>query len=200
MKKLKSTLPNMIMSLGVITIVAGAALGGMYVVTKAPIAEAQSRAQREAVARVTPPFNNDPEADAVALQADGREVTVYPAKMDGKIVGAAVKTSTMNGFSGEIVLMVGFTSDGTVKDYQVLSHAETPGLGAKMQEWFRDPTAARSIIAKNPAQTRFWVTKDTGEGGEVDGITAATITSRAFLDAVRAAHQGYMDYLKQNEK
>lgn len=196
MKKLASTLPNMIMSLGVITVVAGAALGAMYTITKAPIAEAQSRQQREAVAQVTPKFDNDPEADAETLQVAGRTVTIYPAKMGGQLVGAAVKTNTMLGFSGEIVLMVGFEKDGTVKDYQVLSHAETPGLGAKMQEWFRDPTGARSIIAKNPAQTRFWVTKDTGEGGEVDGITAATISSRAFLDAVRAAHEGYMQYLK----
>lgn len=180
------------MSLAVITIVAGAILGYVYSVTKAPIEQAAAAKQKEAIAEVTPPFNNDPEADAKVFSEDGGEITVYPAKMDGKLVGAAVKATSMAGFSGEIVIMVGFEADGTVKDYRVLQQAETPGLGAKMEAWFRDPAGARSILGRNPGTENFYVTKDTEKQGQVDAITAATISSRAFLEAVRNAYQAYL--------
>lgn len=197
MKKLASTLPNMILSLGIITVAAGAVLGVMYQVTKEPIALQQQEQQVAAIRQVAPPFNNDPEAEKAEIEINGATYTVYPAKEDNKLVGAAVKASSMNGFSGEIVVMVGFDLDGTVRDYQVLSQAETPGLGAKMQTWFRDPSQARSILGKNPGTTAFYVSKDTENKGEIDGITAATISSRAFLNAVRDAYDVYLEYSRQ---
>lgn len=197
MKKLASTLPNMILSLGIITVAAGAVLGVMYQVTKEPIALQQQEQQVAAIRQVAPPFNNDPEAEKAEIEINGATYTVYPAREDNKLVGAAVKASSMNGFSGEIVVMVGFDLDGTVRDYQVLSQAETPGLGAKMQTWFRDPSQARSILGKNPGTTAFYVSKDTENKGEIDGITAATISSRAFLNAVRDAYDVYLEYSRQ---
>lgn len=194
MKKLASTLPNMIASLGAITILAGALLGWMYDVTKEPIAQQQQQQQVAAIQQVAPEFNNDPEAEKAEVEINGATYTVYPARIDGKLVGAAVKASSMNGFSGEIVIMVGFNEDDTVRDYQVLQQAETPGLGAKMQMWFRDPAGARSILGKSPANTSFYVSKDTENKGEVDGITAATISSRAFLEAVRGAFDVYKQF------
>lgn len=198
MKKLASTLPNMIASLGIITVLAGALLGWMYEITKDPIAQQQQQQQVAAIQKVAPEFNNDPEAEKAEVDVNGATFTVYPARMNGKLVGAAVKASSMNGFSGEIVIMVGFNADETVRDYEVLQQAETPGLGAKMQMWFRDPAGARSILGKSPANTSFYVSKDTENKGEIDAITAATISSRAFLEAVRDAFNVYKEYSEKD--
>lgn len=204
-KKLASTMPNMILSLGIVCVLAAALLGGMYLITKEPIAEIEKQTRLEAIRKVAPAFNNDPEADArkYALTA-GDTCVVYPALMDGKFNGAAVACHTMEGFGGEIQIMVGFTAEGDVKDYQVLSHAETPGLGSKMQMWFRDPAGARSILGKSPATTNFYVVKDKAQHGQIDGITAATISSRAFLGAARKAFDAFKEYkekdsLKENK-
>ena len=97
-----------------------------------------------------------------------------------------------NGFGGEIRIMYGFSTDGSVTGYQVLSHAETPGLGAKMQEWFRMDIGNRSVIGKNPTTTSMYVAKDAG--GAIDGITAATITSRAFLETLRNCFTAFEAY------
>lgn len=192
MKKLKSTLPNMVLSLGIVSIVAAALLAGMYTVTKEPIAQAEQRSRLDAIRRVAPDFDNDPVADAVEVTTpSGTTCTVYPAFLKGKFNGAAVSTYSMEGFGGEVTIMAGFNADGTVKDYQVLSHSETPGLGSKMQLWFRDPKDARSILAKSPAEVSFYVVKDTEQHGDIDGITAATISSRAFLGAVREGFEAY---------
>lgn len=194
-KKLASTLPNMVLSLGVITIVAGGLLGAMYAVTKAPI-ERQAREQQEAAIReVAPSFDNDPEAMKWECEENGQTFTVYPAYEGDRLAGAAVKGATMSGFSGEIVVMCGFEADGTIRDYRVLKMAETPGLGSKMETWFRDPAAARSVIGKNPATVAFTVSKD---GGDIDAITAATISSRAFLTVTRDAFEAYRRYAAEN--
>ena len=194
MKKLAATLPNMILSLGIITIASGALLGWVYSITKEPIALQAAAQQQAAIAEVAPAFDNNPEVDKWETEINGVPFTVYPAYDDGKLVGAAVKGSSMNGFAGEITVMCGFEADGTVKDYRELQQAETPGLGTKMEPWFRDPAGARSVIGKNPASTSFFVTKDSG--GEIDGITAATISSRAFLETMRNAYEAYRNYEK----
>lgn len=192
MKKLASTLPNMVLSLGIITVAAGALLGWVYQLTKEPIAIQAADQQVAAIKAVAPPFDNNPEADRWDTEANGNPVTVYPAYEGTRLAGAAVKAVSMNGFAGEIVVMAGFDADGSVREYQVLSQAETPGLGSKMQEWFRDPSGARSVIGKNPGSTAFYVSKDAG--GEIDAITAATISSRAFLETMREAYAKYCEY------
>lgn len=102
----------------------------------------------------------------------------------------------MNGFSGEVRVMYGFAADGTITGYEVLSHAETPGLGAKMNEWFRSDIGNRSVIGHNPANTEMRVSKDAG--GAIDAITAATISSRAFLEALRESYKAFLEYNAQN--
>lgn len=201
MKKLASTLPNMILSLGTITIVAGAILGGVYAVTKEPIARQDAERQVEAIRMVAPKFDNNPDAQKWTYRApDGYECTVYPAYEGDKLTGAAVKSGSMNGFSGEIQVMVGFDADGTVRDYRVLQQGETPGLGAKMEMWFRDPKGARSVLGKNPETIPFYVVKDKEQHGAIDGITAATISSRAFLESVRDAFDAYKKYAAENKE
>ena len=195
---MKSTLPNMILSLGTITIVAAALLAGVYTITEKPIKEAALNKQIEAISAVTPEFNNDPVAEAVDITPEGEStpLKVFPAKKDGQLVGAAVESYSLAGFSGEIKLIYGFDLDGNITGYEVMSHAETPGLGAKMDEWFRSPEGKRSVIGLNPATTNMTVTKD---GGDIDAITAATITSRAYLDALTRAHRAFLQMSADNK-
>ena len=197
---MKSTLINMVLSLGIITIVAAALLAGVYTLTEKPIKEAALNKQIEAISAVTPQFNNDPVAEAIDITPDGETtpLKVFPAKQDGKLVGAAVESYSLAGFSGEIRLIYGFDSEGNITGYEVMSHAETPGLGAKMDEWFRSPEGNRSVIGLNPSSTPngLAVKKD---NGDVDAITAATITSRAFLDALNRASKAYTKLQEQNK-
>lgn len=118
------------------------------------------------------------------------KMTIFPLTLKGKEVGAAIESYSMAGFSGEISVMVGLGNDGTITGYEVLKQGETPGLGAKMNDWFRDPKGHRSVIGLKTS-TPLTVAKD---GGEIDGITAATISSRAFLDAVNRAAECYSNY------
>lgn len=195
MAKLKSTLPNMVLSLGIIGLVAGGLLGGMYAITKKPIENAEKKQLTASIAEVAPAFDNSPEDDRDTIRIEGRDFVVYPAYEGSQLKGAAVLGYTMEGFSGEVAVLCGFDAQGNIKDYRVIRHAETPGLGAKMEEWFHDPSGARSVIGRNPSVESFYVTKDKDKDGQIDAITAATISSRAFLGVLRDAYMAYRDYV-----
>lgn len=184
-KKLESNFTNMVVVLFSVTLIASAAVGYVQTLTAGPIEAAKEAKQVNAIRQVIPgEFDNDPNADVWKVQTpDGGELEFYPAKKNGELVGTAVKTYTNNGFGGKIWLMVGFNPDGTISNYSVLEHKETPGLGSKMDTWFVKDGKG-DIIGKNPGGNGLKVSKD---GGEVDAITAATISSRAFLDAVNRA-------------
>ena len=109
--------------------------------------------------------------------------TVDSNKQD---LGVAVE-STIGGFGGDLKVLVGFDKDGNILGYTILQHAETPGLGAKADKWFQKDGKG-SIIGKNPNKDNLTVKKD---GGDIDAITASTITSRAFLLAVTQAYNAY---------
>lgn len=190
MKKLASSLLWMVVSLGLVTVVAAAVLSYVHEVTEGPIADMERQKKIDAIAEVVPPFDNDPMADIWVDSESG--CTVYIAKKGGDIVGGAVESYSLDGFSGRIDVIFGFDIEGTVTGYRVINHAETPGLGAKMEQWFRDAQGNRSVIGRNPATSGMIVAKD---GGDIDGITAATISSRAFLDALR---RGYESFKKSN--
>ena len=180
MAKLKSTLPNMLLSLTGICLVAGAILAGVNQFTAGPIAVAKATALEEAIKAVAPEFDNKPTEDVyMAVSSDGDSLKIYPAKKGGQVVGGAVESNTKKGFSGEIRVIL---------NYSVLQHAETPGLGAKMQEWFRADKNKQSVLGRTIPDGGLKVTKD---GGDVDAITAATISSRAFLDAVNRAYSAF---------
>ncbi|MDR2473523.1 MAG: RnfABCDGE type electron transport complex subunit G [Tannerella sp.] len=183
MKKLKSSLVNIFMSLTVICLVAGAALAAANKYTATAIEMSKVAALSAAVKRVAPEFDNDPVADKYFAGADS--LTVYPALKDGQTVGYAVETFDKNGFSGMIRIMVGFDASGKLLNYSVLEHNETPGLGSKMQEWFSSDAGRRSVLGRDMTGNALTVTKD---GGDVDAITAATISSRAFLRAINLAY------------
>lgn len=186
-KKLESNFTNMVVVLFAVTLIASAAVGYVYTLTAGPIEAAKQAKQVSAIRQVIPgKFDNDPSADVWKMETpDGGELEFYPAKKNGEPVGTAVKTYTNNGFGGKVWLMVGFNPDGTISNYSVLEHKETPGLGSKMDLWFTK-NGKGNIIGKNPGNG-LKVIKD---GGDVDAITAATISSRAFLDAVNRAAAG----------
>ncbi len=191
MAKTESTLKNMVLTLLVITCVAGASLGFMYELTKGPIAAAKAAKQQAAITEVVPGFDNNPGEEVYELTSkEGFTLKFFPAKKDGELIGIAIETMTNKGFSGNIKIMLGLKPDGSIINYQVLEHKETPGLGTKMADWFKMNKGNQSIIGKHPKTNKLLVTKD---GGEVDAITAATISSRAFLDAVRVAYETYTD-------
>lgn len=129
------------------------------------------------------------ENDTIKQTIKGKEAvfvihkTVDSNKQD---LGVAVE-STTGGFGGDLKLLVGFDKDGNILGYTILQHAETPGLGAKADKWFQKDGKG-SIIGKNPNKDNLTVKKD---GGDVDAITASTITSRAFLLAVTQAYNAY---------
>ncbi len=194
MSRSNASLPRMIASLGTITILAAAILAAVYSLTEKPISESADRTRQEAIAAVTPEFDNNPVADAVSITPDGEAEALpfFPGTLGGEFAGAAVQTYSDSGFSDRISLMVGFDAQGNITGYQVLAHTETPGLGAKMDQWFRDPKDSRSVIGLNPATEPLTVKKD---GGQVDAITAATITSRAFLEAINRASKCFTIYV-----
>ena len=176
----KDTLFNMFVALFVICVVAGGVLGVVYNATKDPIAAAETAKRTEAIKNVLPEFNELKETKVKSAMED-IDIPFYLAyNADSTFIGAAVETFTNKGFSGNVSLMVGILADGTINNISVLQHAETPGLGSKMTE----PTFKDQFNNKNAASFNFKVKKD---GGDVDAITAATISSRAFCDAVNRA-------------
>jgi len=187
MAKRESSFINMTLTLFLVTFLASVALGVVYEVTKGPKAEAESMKKNFAIKKVVPAFDNQPNAESYRIAAAPGEdsLTCYPARKEGKLVGTAIETYTMKGFSGLIRLMVGLTPEGVIYSTSVLEQKETPGLGTKITE----PLFKDQFDQKDPAQFRLSVKKD---GGEVDAITASTITSRAFCDAVERAYEAYM--------
>lgn len=186
MKKLESSLTNMLLVLTGVTMVSVALLAYVNELTKGPIAEANAKALSAAVQAVVPGFDNDPIAEKRMQAVGDKEFAVYPATKEGNFIGAAVE-ATSNGFGGELKVLVGFDAEGKIIDYSLLQHAETPGLGSKAVDWFKKGGKG-DIIGMNPGDAELKVSKD---GGQVNAITASTITSRAFLAAVNAAYNAY---------
>jgi len=187
MAKKESTFLNMVSTLVVVTLVAAGLLGSIYALTKEPIRLAELRKKNEAIQVVVPGFDNEPSQEVEKLFMDGDTLYFYTARRGEEILGTAVETFTNQGFSGEIKLMVGLAQDGSIIDIAVVKHAETPGLGDKMQKKKSDFSV--QFMGKHPDQFKLAVKKDRGD---VDAITASTITSRAYCDAVQRAYDGYM--------
>lgn len=173
----KSSFKNMVLCLLAICFVCSALLAGVYALTKAPIDAAAAAKTNNAIAQVTPGFEGEPVMSTVLVA--GREYTYYTVSKDGKIAGYAIQTSS-SGFCGALNLMVGMTAEGEIFNTSVLSHSETPGLGAKCTE----PAFSDQFKGFNPFRKKLAVKK---YGGDVDAITASTITSRAFCVALENA-------------
>ena len=180
---MKSTLFNMVAVLFTVTLIASAGVGAVNMITADAIAEANAAATTAAVANVLPEFDK---TDISEQTIDDMTIVVYTATKGSETVGYAVESMTKNGFGGAIRLMVGFGADGKILNVNVLQQAETPGLGTKMTE--DGNVLLGSIQNKNSWEVDFKVKKD---GGELDALTAATISSRAYYEAVARAYEAY---------
>lgn len=197
MAKMKSSLTNMVLVLVGFALVIAALLAYVNHLTEGPIAVKSEKTLADGIKSVMGTSTLSVTAsDTLRQNIDGKErVFVVHCTSDraGKTLGAAVEATTL-GFGGDIRVLVGFSSEGTILGYTILQHSETPGLGAKAQTWFQKDGKG-SIIGMNPVQGELAVSKD---GGRVDAITASTITSRAFLKAVNQAYAAYAQKTKIN--
>lgn len=192
MAKKESTFLNMTLTLFVITIVAGVSLGFINDITKGPKAEAKLARKTSALKNVLPEFNNNPVQEVSLIKSDLAKdsIEIYPAFLDEVQAGTAVVGSSEKGFSGLVKIMVGFHPDGTINNIAVLEQKETPGLGTKM----KDEKFIRQFREKNPSSFNLKVKKDQGD---VDALTGATITTRAFGEATQMAYDVFMENQKQ---
>ncbi|MDR1859435.1 MAG: RnfABCDGE type electron transport complex subunit G [Bacteroidales bacterium] len=182
----KSTFASMTLTLFFVTFLSAIILGFVQEITKEPIRLSKINEQNVAISAILPPFKELSEP-WYAKTGDSDSVEVFNAyDSDRKKVGMAINTYSKNGFGGLIRIIVGFNAEGVITGYRVLEHKETPGLGSKMAEWFMDSTRVEQcVVGRNPEESNLTVRKD---GGDIDAISASTITSRAFLEALRRAH------------
>ena len=172
----------MLIVLTLISVIAAGALAYVNKITAGPIEENKARTLAEGINTVLGVSGAQVQETKTVQDANGNDVIIYATDK-----GVAVQAIDPNGFGGKLSVLVGFDDEGAIKGYTVLEHAETPGLGAKAGSWFQKGEKG-DIIGKNPGQKELTVSKD---GGEVDAITASTITSRAFLRAVNVAFHAY---------
>ena len=194
MEKLKSNLPNMVGILTTVAVLCGGILAYVNDLTDAPRKEAAQNALNAGIEQVMGGKCKVEKPDTIIRTVDGKKLTYIAYKTDK---GTAIQSTDPNGFGGNLTVLVGFNNAGDIQGYTILETAETPGLGAKADKWFQSVenggnSEKSSIIGKNPAKNQLRVTKD-NDGGEIDAITASTITSRAFLRAVQEAYNTYAE-------
>jgi electron transport complex protein RnfG len=194
MAKKESKFGNMVSTLVIITAVAGLALSYVHKITAEPIRQAQEAKLKKALTAVLPEFDEVQSLKVAAYDGGEDSLEFFVATKGGEEVGTAIKTFTNKGFSGRIDLLVGLLPGGIINNTAVLSHKETPGLGDKMDIAKSD--FPKQFMGKDPANYKLIVKKD---GGDVDAITASTISSRGFCDAVDRAYQTYMKEGGSNE-
>ena len=178
-----SSLKNMVVVLATITLISSAAVGGVYLITEEPIAAAKVAAVNAALEQVLPEYEA---TTSQTIEVNDMPIVAHTATVAGKAVGYAIESISKNGFGGAVRLMVGFDTNGTILNINVLEQKETPGLGTKMAEE-GNPLLA-SLKDKKAAEVNMTVRKD---GGDIDALTAATISSRAYAEAVAIAAEAF---------
>jgi electron transport complex protein RnfG len=187
MKKLESTFINMLISLTLVALAASVSLAYMNELTKGPKEAARKQKQLDAIKSVLPGITNDPftEKRTFGLEGQKDSLDFFPGRQNGELTGMAISTYTYKGYSGLIRLMVGFSTEGDIQNIVVLEQKEAPGLGTKITA----ESFVSQYLGKNPGKFNMTVKKD---GGEIDAITGATITTRAYNDAVQRAFDKFM--------
>ena len=201
MKKLNSSLTNMVLVLTCVAVVMGSVLALMNEVTKEPIAQQKQLALEKGIKDVMPAASGEltvAEPDTVKGTFDKKECTFIIHRVSdasGQSIGAAVESTTL-GYGGNLKVLVGLQPDGTVSGYTLLEMNETPGLGAKADKWFQSDGKGSIIGKQLDPKSLLDVKPAKGGKGDVEAITASTITTRAFLKAV---NQAYLTYIKTAE-
>ena len=169
----------MVICLFAICAVCSSLLAGVYALTKAPIDDA-AKAKNEAAIKEVLPVSAVTIEEERTVDFEGASYAYNLAYDEqGNTVGCAINVAPV-GFGGPISIKVGFDVNGVIWNTKVLSQAETPGLGAKCVE----PSFSEQFKGFDPAAKKLAVKKD---GGDIDAITASTITSRAYADGVALA-------------
>lgn len=180
---MESSLKNMVVVLFTITLISSAAVGGVYMITKEPIEQAKVAAVNDALNQVLPEYEA---TTSQTIEVNSLPIVAHTATVADKAVGYAVESISKNGFGGTVRLMVGFDTAGKIININVLEQKETPGLGTKMAE--ENNVLLLSLKDKNAAEVNMTVKKD---GGDIDALTAATISSRAYAEAVAVAYEAF---------
>jgi Na+-translocating ferredoxin:NAD+ oxidoreductase subunit G len=190
---LRSTLAYQAGLLGVVAAIAAALLTAGHLLTRDAIEARQLEALRNSLALVVPAevHDNDLLGDSLSLPAPEGERLVYRARQGGQTSGVAFRV-TGYGYSGAIRLLMGVAADGRLLGVRVLSHAETPGLGDKIEARRHDWILGfDGLSLGNPPEEEWGVKKD---GGRFDQFTGATITPRAVVKAVKEGLQWFRDH------
>ena len=170
----------------IVALISSILLTLVHNLTQQPIKEAKDKLISDGINEVIiTKFDNNPFAEKITLRRDNTRYTIYPARDKGYVTSIVMNSFSNNGFGGRIDIIVGFLLDGTVSGYKVISHKETPGLGSKINE----EAFKQQVVGKNPSSKTFKVRQD---GGEIDAVTGATISSRALIDAIQKAYNGYL--------
>jgi len=166
---------KMVIVLAIITTISSLILASVYSGTKDKIAEEYRKDFLKGLKVVLPGFDNEPDMDFKNME--GKKI--YVGRKDGKVFGYAVQSTTHKGYSGDIVILVGVDTDGKILGIEILKHAETPGLGNKIEspEW-------KSTFVGLGKDSNIAVKKD---GGDIDAFSGATISPRAVCEAVNDA-------------
>ena len=180
---MESSLKNMVLVLFTITLVSSAAVGGVYMITEEPIAQVKIAAVNDALKQVLPEYEA---TTSQTIEVNSLPIVAHTATVADKAVGYAVESISKNGFGGTVRLMVGFDNNGTILNINVLEQKETPGLGTKMAD--EGNALLASFKDKSAADIKMTVKKD---GGDIDALTAATISSRAYAEAVAVAYEAF---------
>lgn len=180
---MESSLKNMVVVLFTITLISSAAVGGVYMITKEPIEQAKVAAVNDALKQVLPEYEA---TTSQTIEVNSLPIVAHTATVADKAVGYAVESISKNGFGGTVRLMVGFDTAGKIININVLEQKETPGLGTKMTD--EGNVLLASFKDKNASEINMTVKKD---GGDVDALTAATISSRAYAEAVAVAYEAF---------
>jgi electron transport complex protein RnfG len=180
---MESSLKNMVLVLFTITLISSAAVGGVYMLTEEPIAQAKVAAVNDALKQVLPQYEA---TTSQTIEVNALPIVAHTATVADKAVGYAVESISKNGFGGTVRLMVGFDTEGKIININVLEQKETPGLGTKMAD--EGNALLMSFKDKVAADVNMTVKKD---GGDIDALTAATISSRAYAEAVAVAYEAF---------
>ena len=184
---------RLLLALTLIAAGAGLILSLVEGLTREPIKEQRRIQMLKALSAVLPDFDNSPDTDTVTLQSGvdkkGKPIQIifYRGRKAEQLVGTAFKVVAPDGYSGNIEVMVGVKPDEKLKAVEILSHAETPGLGSRITEtWFKD------MFKNKGLDNADWRVKK--DGGEFDQITGATISPRAIVGAVKKGLEFYRDH------
>ena len=173
---MKTTL-KLIVTLTLICVVAAVALSFVHQITLKPIAHQKRLEKVRALKKVLPTYDNHPDKDILKVEGDKGEIEVNLAQKKGKLIAVAFKVVSHKGYGGNIDILMGVDMQGKITGIEILSMAETPGLGARIEE----PAFKNQFVGRTLKNTRWAVKKD---GGDIDQITGATISPRAVTDAL----------------